>query len=130
MQTATWAAASSGGSDPGHRVGLSRPGRTKSRLGREHHDKPIEAVLATNVRKHRQGRGWSIEVLAERCQLPPTCIAAIEEGSREVRLGTVETVARALQIDIAGLFSPLEDSGRGRGQLKASKDRPRKLRAP
>ena len=131
MRVTTHEAASAGGPDHGFSVNRVRQS-LKSPRGRKHCDQLMRRVLAESVRRHRLGRNWSIETLAARSQLTPVFIGQIEEGSRRgVRLGTVERLARALQVDVVVLLNPREDAASSReGRFRAPKDRSRKRRAP
>ena len=131
MRVTTHEAASAGGPDLG--LSISRVRRSpKSPRDRKHCDQFMRRVLAESVRRHRLGRHWSVETLAARSQLTPVLIGQIEEGSRRgVRLGTVERLARALQVDVVVLLNPREDVAPSRGgRFRAPKDRSRKRRAP
>jgi ribosome-binding protein aMBF1 (putative translation factor) len=106
--------------------------RPKLRGGHKHSDHRIRRVLAENVRRHRLRRHWSVETLSARTQLTPLFIEQIEQGSQGgLRLGTVERLARAFQVDIEVLLDPRADTRRTREvPFRAPKDRLRKRRAP
>ena len=113
--------------------GLSVPRRQqdgKPRGERNPHDDGIRRVLAANVRRHRLRRRWSVDTLSARSQLTPLFIRQIEQGSAEgVRLGILESLARAFQIDVTGLLISQIQDGRSReGRIRAPKDRLRKRR--
>jgi DNA-binding Xre family transcriptional regulator len=131
MRVTTHEAAAAGGPDEGFSVNRVRQS-LKSPRGRKHCDQLMRSVLAASVRRHRLGRHWSVETLAARSQLTPVFIGQIEEGSRRgVRLGTVERLARALQVDVVVLLNPREDAASSRGgRFRAPKDRSRKRLAP
>jgi transcriptional regulator with XRE-family HTH domain len=59
----------------------------------------LNEVLGRNLRDHRVAKGWSQEELADRCDLHRTYIGSVERGERNVTLGTLERIARALGID-------------------------------
>jgi transcriptional regulator with XRE-family HTH domain len=61
--------------------------------------------LARNLRVLRQGRGWSQEVMAERCGLHRTYVGAIERGERNVTLITLQEIAFALGVTAVELIS-------------------------
>ena len=131
MRVTTHEAASEDGPDLGLSVIRLRQS-PKSRGGRQHSDHLIRRVLAENVRRHRLRRHWSVETLSARSQLTPLFIGQIEQGSQEgLRLGTVERLARAFQVDIAVLLDPrADDRGSREARFRAPKDRLRKRRAP
>lgn len=56
-------------------------------------------TVGQRIREARDARGWSQGELAERCGLSRPTIARIEAG-QHVRMGTLETVARALELTV------------------------------
>jgi ribosome-binding protein aMBF1 (putative translation factor) len=104
----------------------------KSAPRSEHSDQSMRRVLAESVRRYRLERGWSIKTLAVRSHLAPTCVEQIEQGRRRaVRLGTVEILARALQVDVVKLLSLPDDTAHRRaGGIKGSKVLSPKRRVP
>ena len=56
-------------------------------------------TVGQRIREARDARGWSQGELAERCGLSRPTIARIEAG-QHVRMGTLETVARALGLTV------------------------------
>jgi transcriptional regulator with XRE-family HTH domain len=59
----------------------------------------LNEVFGRNLRDHRVAKGWSQEELADRCDLHRTYIGSVERGERNVTLGTLERIARAIGID-------------------------------
>jgi Predicted transcriptional regulators len=57
--------------------------------------KSTNLVLAANLRRLRESRGWSQEHCAELCNLHRTYIGAVERGERNVTLDTLDKIARA-----------------------------------
>ena len=51
------------------------------------------------IRKQRQKKNFSIEKLAEYCDLSDRSISDIERGTREPKAGTLLAICRALDID-------------------------------
>jgi transcriptional regulator with XRE-family HTH domain len=64
----------------------------------------LNGVLGRNLRDYRAAKGWSQEQLADRCDLHRTYIGSVERGERNVTLGTLERIARALGIDPLALL--------------------------
>lgn len=60
--------------------------------------------LGDRIRTLRIGRGWSQEVLAERCSLDRTYISGIERGVRNPTLTVLAALARGLKVSLAQLF--------------------------
>lgn len=57
------------------------------------------------VAAHRRRLGWTQRKLAEAAELDEDTIGRIELGRRGVSFGTIEKLAKALQIDPAELFT-------------------------
>jgi len=61
-----------------------------------------------NLRRVREGRGWSQEALAEHCGIHRTEASLLERGQREPELGTLVKLADALEIPVAVLCEGIE----------------------
>lgn len=68
--------------------------------------------LGASVRNLRFRLGISQEELANRANLHRTYIAGVEGGTRNVTLKSVEKLARALEVSIPALLSPLETNSK------------------
>ncbi len=66
------------------------------------HD-PILIAFGQSVRKHRDAKGFSQEVLAEKADLDRTYISGIERGVRNPSLLSIARIAKALGVSISGL---------------------------
>lgn len=60
--------------------------------------------LAQRLRALRRHRGWSQEQLAEHAGMHRTYVGAIERCERNPSLGTLDRLARGLQIGVAELL--------------------------
>jgi transcriptional regulator with XRE-family HTH domain len=60
-------------------------------------------TLGENIRKIRQYRNYSQEVLAEVCDLHRTYISDVERGSRNVTVGSLLKLARGLSTTVSEL---------------------------
>ncbi len=69
---------------------------------------PVLAAFGQNVRKQRDARHFTQEVLAERAELDRTYISDIERGRRNLGIENVVRLAKALGISPAKL---MEDMG-------------------
>ena len=56
------------------------------------------------VKRLRNTRGWTQEELATRLGCARNTIARIETGNRRPSLTLLEQLARALKVDVGGLF--------------------------
>lgn len=64
----------------------------------------IQRRFAANLRRMREGRGWSQEALAERADLHRTYVSGLERGTRNPTIVVVGKIARALGVDAAELM--------------------------
>ena len=74
----------------------------------------IKALLGIAIKTERRGLGISQEDLAERAGLHRTYISDVERGVRNPSIGSVEKLARALQIPVSKLF----EQARGANEAK------------
>lgn len=65
------------------------------------------------VRRLRLGRGWSQERLAELAGLNRTYLGDVERGERNVSLRNIQRIARAFDLDLAGLMREVDRSTSG-----------------
>lgn len=66
----------------------------------------LAQIFGANVRRLRQGRGLTIEALADEVGLAYTYVGQIERGRRNPTLGIVERFAAALGVDALELLRP------------------------
>ena len=57
------------------------------------------------IRKYRKENNYSIEELAEKCDLSDRCISDIERGTRIPKANTLLNICRVLKINIGELFA-------------------------
>jgi transcriptional regulator with XRE-family HTH domain len=67
--------------------------------------------LGLEIRRHRQGRGLSQESFAEVVGLHRTYVGAIERGERNITIGSLLPIAKALNMTIAQLLTSAESGG-------------------
>jgi transcriptional regulator with XRE-family HTH domain len=67
-------------------------------------------IVAGIVRKLRKERGWSQEEFAARCNLHRTYVGAIERAEENLTLGTLDKLAKALQVRPAQLLEQARHS--------------------
>ena len=72
-------------------------------------DDNLRLILAKNLRRLRENRGISQEVLAAQAGLHRTYVGAVERGERNITLATLERIADALAVDPVTLL--LRDEG-------------------
>jgi ribosome-binding protein aMBF1 (putative translation factor) len=69
----------------------------------------VEAKFGERVRELRRARGWTQEDLSAASGLAVVQVSRIERGKREVRLGTIVRLLRALEAPAGALLDDLAD---------------------
>jgi transcriptional regulator with XRE-family HTH domain len=85
----------------------------------------LRGALGDRVRRLREDRGWSQEVLAERADLHFTYVSQIERGARNPGLNVLGQLARAFGVTLPDLVSHLREPDRPR---RLKRGRPKKVR--
>jgi len=62
-------------------------------------------LFGRNVRRIRESKGWSQDMLSEKSGLHRTYISGIERGARNPTIEVVFKIAKALEIKTSSLFS-------------------------
>ena len=68
------------------------------------------AIVARNIRRLRQAKGWSQERLASECDLHRTYVGAIERCERNITLETLHRLADGLGCTAGFLISEMGES--------------------
>ena len=74
------------------------------RKERPHLDVSGRALLAANIMRLRQQKGWSQELLAYEAGLHRAAIGHYENQRQNVSIDNIEVIAAALQVEISDLF--------------------------
>lgn len=69
----------------------------------------VDVLVRQRIRGLRAARGWSLEVLAGRCNLSASTLSRIETGHRRIGLDQLTAIARALDTSIDHLVEPEDD---------------------
>ena len=64
---------------------------------------PILTTFGTNVRRQREARDLTQEVLAEKSDLHPTYISGIECGARNPSIISIARIAKGLGVTVSDL---------------------------
>lgn len=64
-----------------------------------------KARLGSNIRSHREGKGWSQQTLAGEAALSLRYLAGVERGEENPSLETIVLIAQALSISPGELLS-------------------------
>ena len=67
-------------------------------------EKELRAVLAENIKKFRNRRGWNQSLLAEKLDISSNFLSEIETGKGWVSPLTLVKLANALEIEVCELF--------------------------
>jgi transcriptional regulator with XRE-family HTH domain len=68
----------------------------------------VKKLLGANVRKSRKKLGWTQEQLAQRSRLNAQYISRFELGQENVKVETLQKIARVLKIEIGNLFREID----------------------
>ena len=68
----------------------------------------INHRIAARVRALREGQGWSLEALAERCGVSRSNISLIERGQSSPTATVLDKLSAGLGVTVASLFEPPE----------------------
>ena len=69
-------------------------------------EKELRSILAGNIKKYRNKRGWSQLILSEKIDISANYLSAVENGKGWVTPLTLVKLANALDIDVFELFIP------------------------
>lgn len=72
-------------------------------------DDSTDALVRQRLRGLRVARGWSLDVLAERCFMSPSTLSRIETGHRRLTLDQLSSLARALGTTLDQLVESTDD---------------------
>jgi len=70
-------------------------------------ERELRAVLAANIKKYRNRRGWNQLILSEEIDISPNYLSAVETGKGWVTPLTLVKLAKALDIEVFELFTPV-----------------------
>lgn len=86
----------------------------------------LQETVGANIRQRRRALGLSQQVLAERANISRRMITLIESGTGNASLGTLDRLAEALQLTLAGLVETNQNGSQLSGEpvdLWQGKDR-------
>ncbi len=69
---------------------------------------PVFVAFGQNVRREREAKAFTQEVLAERAGLDRTYISGVERGVRNLSIASMVSIARALGTTVSGLSKGIE----------------------
>jgi transcriptional regulator with XRE-family HTH domain len=65
---------------------------------------PVDALVGVKIREIRTRRGWTLKSLAEHSKLNINTLSMIEKGKTSPSIGTLQRLARALEVPIITFF--------------------------
>ena len=74
-----------------------------------------QLLFASNMKQIRLGKGLTQEKLAEGAGLHPNYISSVERGERNISIGNIERISRALGVPMTELLAEPEKPRRVRG---------------
>jgi transcriptional regulator with XRE-family HTH domain len=69
-------------------------------------EKELRAILAENIKKFRNRRGWSQSILSEKLDISANYLSSVETGKGWVSPLTLAKLAKILEIEVFELFKP------------------------
>jgi transcriptional regulator with XRE-family HTH domain len=94
-----------------------------------HSRQAVTQRFGENLRRAREGRGWSQETLAEHCGIHRTEASLLDRGQREPELGTLVKLADALEVPMAELCEGVEWQPPERGSSTTGRFKSPQMRA-
>ena len=70
---------------------------------------PVFVAFGQNVRRRRDAKGFTQEVLAERAELDRTYISDVERGARNLSIASMVRIAQALGTTLAELTKGIHE---------------------
>jgi len=70
-------------------------------------EKELRSVLAENIKKYRNRRGWNQLLLSEKVGISANYLSAIETSKGWITALTLVNIAKALEIEVFELFKPV-----------------------
>jgi len=84
-------------------------------------EKELRAVLAENIRKFRNRRGWSQLLLSEKLDISANYLSSVETGKGWVSPLTLVKLAKILEIEVFELFMPSKTNTTAQTELADEK---------
>jgi transcriptional regulator with XRE-family HTH domain len=84
-------------------------------------EKELRAVLAKNIKKFRNRRGWNQLLLAEKLDISSNFLSEIETGKGWVSPFTLVKLANVLEIEVFELFLPKKSQNITQDELENEK---------
>jgi transcriptional regulator with XRE-family HTH domain len=81
----------------------------------------IRALLAENIKKYRNKRGWSQLYLAEKLDISANFLSEIETGKGWVSPLTLSKLTNVLEIEVFELFQPLSANNATQAETRKMK---------
>jgi transcriptional regulator with XRE-family HTH domain len=86
-------------------------------------EKELRLVLAENIKKYRNRRGWNQLLLSEKIGISANYLSAVETGKGWVSPLTLVKLANVLEIEVFELFTPIILKNTTQDELETEKMR-------
>ena len=80
-------------------------------------EKEVRAILAENIKKFRNRRGWSQLLLSEKLDISANYLSTVETGKGWVSPLTLAKLAKILEIEVFELFKPSNTTNTNQTEL-------------
>jgi len=84
-------------------------------------ERELRSVLAENIRKYRNRRGWSQLLLSEKIDISANYLSSVETGKGWVSPLTLVKLAKTLEIEVFELFKPPVTTSTAQTELEDEK---------
>ena len=84
-------------------------------------EKELRLVLAENIKKYRNRRGWSQLLLSEKIDISANYLSVVETGKGWVTPLTLVKLAKVLDIEVFELFMPIIPANPTQSELESEK---------
>lgn len=71
---------------------------------------PVLLAFGLGIRRRREARTWSLDVLADRSGLSRSMLIGVEHGRRNPSLKVIQALAMALEVHMAELVAEAEQA--------------------
>jgi transcriptional regulator with XRE-family HTH domain len=89
---------------PSINIKSKKNGFAEEKGGSQPSRQPAEALVGAKIRELRTRRGWTLKTLAEHSKLNINTLSMVEKGKTSPSVGTLQQLARALEVPINAFF--------------------------
>jgi transcriptional regulator with XRE-family HTH domain len=97
--------------EPSDLIDLTPFGEVSAPLQGQPPESGEQAAMRNRVQEVRLQRGWTLEELAEKAGLSTSQVSKVENGKRGWSVTSLESLAKALGVDVSELFHAADEDG-------------------